>query len=85
MHRVNVYDTTRIPDDAPINVTVNCSCGDKRVSKDYGLFVTYPLRPGENLSSLAAESGVAADLLERYNLGSDFNAGTGLVYVPAKG
>ncbi|XP_059662656.1 chitin elicitor receptor kinase 1-like [Cornus florida] len=84
VHRVNVYDPTRIPDNVEINVTVNCSCGDKHVSKDYGLFATYPLYPGENLSSVAADSDVPVELLQRYNPGSDFSAGTGLVFVPAK-
>ncbi|OAY24600.1 lysM domain receptor-like kinase 3 isoform X2 [Manihot esculenta] len=79
VHRVNIYDPTRIPDHASINVTVNCSCGDKRVSKNYGLFTTYPLRPGENLSF-----GLPADLLQRYNPGMNFSAGTGIIYVPAK-
>ncbi|XWS19373.1 hypothetical protein CRYUN_Cryun31cG0010100 [Craigia yunnanensis] len=85
VRRVNVYDATRIPDHETINVTVNCSCGDTRVSRDYGLFTTYPLRPGENLSLIAAKSNVSAELLGRYNPGSNFTAGTGLVFVPAKG
>ncbi|KAF5944207.1 hypothetical protein HYC85_018284 [Camellia sinensis] len=85
LQRVNKYDPTRIPDFVPINVTVNCSCGDQHVSKDYGLFATYPLRPGQNLSSVAAESGVSPELLQSYNPGSDFGAGYGLVFVPAKG
>ncbi|KAM3701401.1 hypothetical protein ACB098_05G168500 [Castanea mollissima] len=85
LQRVNSYQPTRIPDYVPINVTVNCSCGDRHVSKDYALFATYPLRPGENLSSVAAESGVPAHLLELYNPGSNFSAGNGLVFVPAKG
>lgn len=85
VHRVNIYVDTRIPNNAALNVTVNCSCGDRRVSKDYGLFVTYPLRPEDNLSSIAAESGLLADLLQRYNLGTNFNSGTGIVYLPAKG
>ncbi|THG21155.1 hypothetical protein TEA_009523 [Camellia sinensis var. sinensis] len=84
LQRVNKYDPTRIPDFVPINVTVNCSCGDQHVSKDYGLFSTYPLRPGQNLSSVAAESGVSPELLQSYNPGSDFGAGYGLVFVPAK-
>ncbi|XVF87783.1 hypothetical protein PTKIN_Ptkin18bG0148700 [Pterospermum kingtungense] len=85
VRRVNVYDETRIPLHENINVTVNCSCGDRKVSRDYGLFATYPLRPGESLSSIAAESNLSAELLTRYNRGSDFSAGTGLVFVPAKG
>ena len=74
-----------VPDYVPINVTVNCSCGDQHVSKDYKLFATYPFRRGEDLSSVAAESGVPAHLLELYNPVSNFSAGNGLVFVPAKG
>ncbi|KAB1201538.1 Chitin elicitor receptor kinase 1 [Morella rubra] len=84
VQRVNAYAPTRIPDYVSINVTVNCSCGDRHVSKDYGLFATYPLRHGEDLSSVAAEAGVPAQLLEKYNPGSNFSAGVGLVFVPAK-
>ncbi|GFZ06346.1 chitin elicitor receptor kinase 1 [Actinidia rufa] len=79
-----MYDPTQIPDFVPINVTVNCSCGDRHVSVEYGLFTTYPLREGENLSSVAAESGVLAEVIRRYNPRSDFGAGSGLVFVPAK-
>lgn len=85
VQRVNVYEPTRIPNGATINVTVNCSCGDGHVSKDYGLFSTYPLRPGESLSTVADESGVAGEVLQRFNPGEDFSAGNGLVFVPAKG
>ncbi|KAA3478773.1 Proline-rich receptor-like protein kinase PERK1 [Gossypium australe] len=85
VRRVNVYDPTRIPDDEVINVTVNCSCGDRRVSRDYGLFATYPIRPGEDLEVIAAEVNVAAELIRRYNPVVNFSAGTGLVFVPAKG
>ncbi|WCJ20157.1 chitin elicitor receptor kinase 1 [Euphorbia peplus] len=84
VHRVNVYDLTRIPEGVPINVTVNCSCGDKGVSKSYGLFATYPLTSGENLTSLAADSGVTSELLQKYNPGLDFSRGSGIAYVPAK-
>ncbi|KAK8989203.1 hypothetical protein V6N11_063641 [Hibiscus sabdariffa] len=85
VQRVNVYDYTRIPDHVTINVTVNCSCGDRRVSRDYGLFSTYPIRPGEDLSIIAAEANVSAELIRRYNRGVDFTAESGLVFVPAKG
>ncbi|KAM5588787.1 lysM domain receptor-like kinase 3 [Rosa sericea] len=84
VHRMNTYTPTQIPDKAPINVTVNCSCGNGKISKDYGFFVTYPLRPGEGLSSVAAESGVPARLLEMYNKGSNFGSGNDLVFVPAR-
>ncbi|KAI5672996.1 hypothetical protein M9H77_13360 [Catharanthus roseus] len=82
---VNTYDPTRVPDFIIINVTVNCSCGDTSVSKDYGLFATYPLHSGENLSSVATASGVPPVLLQRFNPGSDFSSGSGIVFVPAKG
>ena len=85
LRRVNTFLPTRIPSGVDINVTVNCSCGDARVSKRYGLFATYPLRPGENLSSLAAAAGVPAGLLEKYNPGADFSMMSGIVFVPAKG
>ncbi|KAI5330843.1 PREDICTED: chitin elicitor receptor kinase 1 [Prunus dulcis] len=84
LSRVNVYAPTQIPDKVPINVTVNCSCGNRHVSKDYGLFETYPLRPGEDLSFVAVETGVPAGLLVTYNRGSDFSSGNGLVFVPAR-
>ncbi|KAG8365384.1 hypothetical protein BUALT_Bualt18G0099100 [Buddleja alternifolia] len=85
IQRVNTYDPTQVPDFSPINVTVNCSCGDRHVSRDYGMFSTYPLRVGDSLQSLAEELSVPADLLQRYNQGSDFNAGSGIVFSPAKG
>ncbi|KAH0970017.1 hypothetical protein GBA52_022173 [Prunus armeniaca] len=84
LSRVNVYAPTQIPDEVPINVTVNCSCGNRHVSKDYGLFETYPLRPGEDLSFVAVETGVPAGLLVTYNRGSNFSSGNGLVFVPAR-
>ncbi|KAF6159096.1 hypothetical protein GIB67_032713 [Kingdonia uniflora] len=65
VQKVNYYDPTRIPDFALINVTVNCSCGNGDVSKQYGLFATYPLRTGDNLLSVAAESNISAPLLQR--------------------
>ncbi|XP_020551787.1 chitin elicitor receptor kinase 1-like isoform X2 [Sesamum indicum] len=84
IQRVNVYDPTQVPDFVPINVTVNCSCGDAHVSRDYGLFATYPLRAGESLQSLAAEMGVPGDLLERFNERSHFSPGSAIVFLPAK-
>lgn len=85
VQRVNSFPPAFIPDFAYINVTVNCTCGNKHVSKDYGLFVTYPLQPGEDLQSLTSESGVPTTLLEQFNPSSNFSGGSGLVFVPAKG
>ncbi|KAL8259316.1 hypothetical protein R6Q59_027269 [Mikania micrantha] len=84
VQRVNVIEPALIPDFAFINVTVNCTCGNRHVSKDYGLFVTYPLRFGEDLWSLSTESDVPTILLERFNPETNFSAGSGLVFVPAK-
>lgn len=83
--KVNSWIPTNLPDSAEINVTVNCSCGDRHVSKDYGLFLTYPLLPGDNLKGIAADYSVPVEVLRRYNPASDFSAGYGLVFVPAKG
>ncbi|KAK8468891.1 hypothetical protein PHAVU_006G146400 [Phaseolus vulgaris] len=82
--RVNSYQSNNIPDNVNINVTINCSCGNRHVSKHYGLFLTFPLRLGDDLKGVAAESGVPAELLVRYNPTSDFSSGNGLVFVPAK-
>jgi chitin elicitor receptor kinase 1 len=84
LSRVNSYPATDIPSSVTINVTVNCSCGDRHVSKDYGLFLTYPIRYGDHLPGIAAESGVPVEVVKRYNAASDFSAGE-LVFLPAKG
>ncbi|KAL2341319.1 hypothetical protein Fmac_009259 [Flemingia macrophylla] len=83
--RVNRYPSDAIPDGVNVNVTVNCSCGNRHVSRDYGLFMTYPLRVGDDLQGLAAESGVPAELLLRYNPTVNFTAATALLFLPAKG
>ncbi|PIN21170.1 Non-specific serine/threonine protein kinase [Handroanthus impetiginosus] len=86
MERNNNYPASNIPDTGvPLNVPVNCSCGDSDVSEDYGLFVTYPLRPGESLESVASTSNLTTDLVRRYNPTANFSAGSGLVYIPGTG
>ncbi|KAM0070369.1 putative non-specific serine/threonine protein kinase [Helianthus debilis subsp. tardiflorus] len=67
VQRFNIYDPSRIPDSGTLNVTVNCSCGDSLISKDYGLFVTYPLQPGETLDSVSSAAKLSYDLIRRYN------------------
>ncbi|RHN57369.1 putative protein kinase RLK-Pelle-LysM family [Medicago truncatula] len=84
IERVNVYPRTYVPDSVMINVTVNCSCGNGEVSKDYGLFITYPLRPDDTLESIAKYTKVKGELLQRYNPGVNFSQGRGLVYIPGK-
>lgn len=85
MQSLNIYRPTNIPDFGTLNVTVNCSCGNSEVSKDYGLFITYPLRPEDTLQSIANQMNLEEELLRRYNPGVDFSQGTGLVYIPGKG
>lgn len=63
----NSYDPNNVPVNAIVKVTVNCSCGNSHVSKDYGLFITYPLRPGENLVTVANDFNLPQKLLEDYN------------------
>lgn len=80
----NNFKDFNIPDvDTSINVIVNCSCGNKKVSKDYGLFLTYPIGSGENLNTIANMSGIPPELLQNYNRDSNFSSG--LVYIPWKG
>ncbi|CAI0460315.1 unnamed protein product [Linum tenue] len=85
LRRFNSYPPNNIPDrNAVVNVTVNCSCGDSSISRGYGLFVTYPLRQGDTLESIARGSNVSADLLQRYNAGANFSSGRDLVFVPGR-
>lgn len=85
LQRTNTFPADNIPLSATLNVLVNCSCGDDSVSKDYGLFVTYPLRPEDSLNSIASSAGVPAEILRSYNPGVNFSSGNGIVYVPGKG
>ncbi|XP_078434203.1 chitin elicitor receptor kinase 1 [Wolffia australiana] len=86
LSRTNAYDVTGIPSGADINATVKCFCGDAGISRDYGLFVTYPLRRGDTLESVAADVGFSDHkLLQRYNPNVDFDSGGGLVFVPRNG
>ncbi|KAG5551713.1 hypothetical protein RHGRI_009956 [Rhododendron griersonianum] len=58
LERTNSYRASPLQDNAGVNVTVNCSCGNASVSEDYGLFVTYPLRPEDSLKSIAANASL---------------------------
>ncbi|KAJ9551718.1 hypothetical protein OSB04_015763 [Centaurea solstitialis] len=84
IRRFNSYDRYPIPDNGSINVTVNCSCGDGSVSRDYGLFVTYPLMEGETLDLVSSSAKLGSDLIRRYNPDANFSAGSGLVYLPGR-
>nr|XP_009800658.1 PREDICTED: chitin elicitor receptor kinase 1-like isoform X1 [Nicotiana sylvestris] len=83
--RVNSYPYNNIPDNnVTLNVIVNCSCGNKDVSEDYGLFITYPMRPGESLESIALATDTSSELIQMYNPAVNFSAGTGLLYIPGR-
>ncbi|KAI7736880.1 hypothetical protein M8C21_014421 [Ambrosia artemisiifolia] len=84
LRRYNGYNELNIPPGSQVNVVVNCSCGDSRVSKDYGLFITYPIRNGENLSMIANETAINESLLRGYNPGSNF-LNKDIVFIPGKG
>lgn len=80
----NSFSATNLRVGSNLNVTVNCSCGNSSVSNDYALFITFPLRSGDTLNSVAQPRNLSATLLQRYNPGVNFNAGNGLVYVPGR-
>lgn len=81
----NTYEYNSLPDIARINVTVNCSCGDRSISKDYGLFLTYPLRPEDTLDSISSEANLSPELILSYNPNVNFTQGSDLVYIPGRG
>ncbi|WJX64336.1 LysM domain receptor-like kinase 3, variant 2 [Trifolium repens] len=84
LKKFNSYDPNHIPAKAKVNVTVNCSCGNSQVSKDYGLFITYPLRTGDTLQKIANESKLDEGLLQNYNPGVDFGKESGIVFIPGR-
>ncbi|OWM79803.1 hypothetical protein CDL15_Pgr023215 [Punica granatum] len=85
LRQFNSYSDVSIPENSQLNVTVNCSCGDATVSKDYGLFITYPLREGETLETVANSANLSTELIRSYNPEANFSQGSGLVYIPGKG
>ncbi|KAK7829717.1 lysm domain receptor-like kinase 3, partial [Quercus suber] len=86
LRQYNSYDPNMIPDEnAKMNVTVTCSCGNSSVSKKYGLFITYPLRLGDTADAIASVTGLSVPLLRSYNPGIYFTQGSGVVYFPGKG
>ncbi|XVF71856.1 hypothetical protein PTKIN_Ptkin12aG0073000 [Pterospermum kingtungense] len=88
LQRFNTYPPTNIPDTGTLSVVVNCSCGNASISKDYGLFITYPLRPNETLDTVLTQTNLSSDfsgLVQSYNPGANFSSGTGLVYIPGRG
>ncbi|XP_052623269.1 lysM domain receptor-like kinase 3 [Lactuca sativa] len=85
IQRFNSHPVNRIPDvNTTINVTVNCSCGDSSISKDYGLFVTYTLRSGETLDSVSSVAKLSSNLMRSYNPDANFDVVNSLIYIPGR-
>lgn len=84
LEKVNSYDQNSIPDGVLVNVSINCSCGDAKISKDYGLFLTYPLTnvTTDNLTALSNTFSIPSNLLAEYNLDADFANASGIAFVP---
>ncbi|KAL3502911.1 hypothetical protein ACH5RR_037360 [Cinchona calisaya] len=80
LKRFNSYPENGIPDSGVLNVPVNCSCGES-VSNEYRYFITWPVRDGETLESVAAANNLTVELVRRYNPTANFTAGN-LVYIP---
>ncbi|XP_058743195.1 lysM domain receptor-like kinase 3 isoform X3 [Vicia villosa] len=84
LKKYNSYDPNHIPAKAKVNVTVNCSCGNSQISKDYGLFITYPLRPRDTLEKIASHYKLDEGVIQSYNLGVNFSKGSGIVFFPGR-
>ncbi|MQM09262.1 hypothetical protein Taro_042132 [Colocasia esculenta] len=85
LRRANSYPAVLIPIGVPINITVACFCGDEGISSDYGLFVMYPIRPGDTAETVAAAVGFSSStLLQEYNPGINFTSGQGIMFVPTR-
>jgi chitin elicitor receptor kinase 1 len=85
LKKFNSYDPNHIPVKAKVNVTVNCSCGNSQISKDYGLFITYPLRASDTLEKIASHSKLDERLIKSFNYGVNFSKGSGIVFIPGRG
>lgn len=81
----NSYPATNIPDNAFLNVIVNCYCGDRDINREYGLFITYPVKVGDTLQSVAAANNLTIDVIRSYNPTDNFNSGNGIIFIPGRG
>ncbi|BBN07269.1 chitin elicitor receptor kinase 1 [Marchantia polymorpha subsp. ruderalis] len=70
-----------------VTVPVNCSCGDPSVSPDYGLFLTYPIRSGDNFTGIAQQFQANETLLQQYNPSinwSNLSPSTDIIFIPQR-
>ncbi|KAK2377411.1 lysM domain receptor kinase [Trifolium repens] len=54
------------------------------ISKDYGLFITYPLRASDTLEKIASHSKLDEGLIKSFNYGVNFSKGSGIVFIPGR-
>ncbi|PNX60456.1 receptor-like protein kinase, partial [Trifolium pratense] len=54
------------------------------ISKDYGLFITYPLRARDNLQKIASDSELDEGVIQSFNSGVNFSKGSGIVFIPGR-
>nr|CAJ14969.2 LysM receptor-like kinase [Hordeum vulgare subsp. vulgare] len=80
----NTYPPNNIPANTILNVIVNCTCGDARISADYGLFRTFPVKDWQVLASISEFSPDQKALLTIYNPAIHSGTGSGIAYIPAK-
>ncbi|XP_058746667.1 lysM domain receptor-like kinase 3 [Vicia villosa] len=85
LRKFNSYDPNHIPIKAKVNVTVNCSCGNSQISKDYGLFITYPLRSTDTLEKIANQTELDEGLIQNFNPDVNFSKGSGIAFIPGRG
>ncbi|XP_022988712.1 lysM domain receptor-like kinase 3 [Cucurbita maxima] len=83
LQRFNNFDVSRLPVGGILNVVVNCSCGDPDVSKDYGLFITYPIGSNDSWANLERDTKISSNLLQQYNQGVNFSLGN-LIFIPGR-
>ncbi|KAI9095356.1 hypothetical protein K1719_026390 [Acacia pycnantha] len=85
LRRFNSYsDPNHLPFNEKLNVTVNCSCGNRQISEYYDLFITYPLKFEDSLESIVNQTGIDATLLQSYNPGVDFSQQGGVLFIPGR-
>lgn len=81
----NLDSSGRITAGNPLTVPVTCFCGDPSINKAYGLFATYVVQAGDQLTGLASAFGVSAEDLSRFNLNVQDLSPNSIIFVPAKG
>jgi chitin elicitor receptor kinase 1 len=84
LQQVNSYDANALPPGAAVNISINCSCGDGQISKDYGLFLTIPRTNAtiDSLSNLSSIYRIPYKFLSEYNRYVDFAHTPGIAVVP---